>query len=641
MGEKLRRLHRGWLVLLGLFAVVLALSFQIPGDSGSAAAQQLTPTATPSSTPDATALLVDANGRTLANVELRQRNRDVMVRLVLTDSPRLTGSHALQIHASATCTAPDFASAGALFNANSRLPNINYGVGLTTYQTTLIGASVVRGAANSLVGGYGPASGSGTSIVLFDKPDDGKAPSDARLGDRIGCGVIRAAQPGTSGAPTATSGTLGFQPLLAAAQPVPGAAAAGSTTTRTATATTVATATPTRATLTTTPTATPTRTSNLTSTSSQSTVSPLNSPGATAELKDRSGHTLANAEFRQFGRDVLVQLTFADPPRLTGTHALQVHAVASCNLPDFASAGPIFKPANKLPNINYTTGLKTYQSSITGASLLRGVPNSLIGTYGPNSTGTSLVLFDKPDDGKTQPEGNAGDRIGCGVIRTAQPSATGSATATVAPAQGASAPVRGVVVAPPVVSRPAAQPATAPTATPTRPAGTITATPTPTRPAGTLTATPTRSVANAAAAVSATATPTRAAVTGAAVTATSTPVRAVVAGPATVATATPTRAAVTGAAAVIASATPTRAPVTGAAVTGGAVTASATPTRLPATATPAPATNAQTSRQPLAASSAVVASRAADQTPWLVGAFGVLLIAVGYAVPRLRRSRAR
>src|SRR4051812_42467997 len=70
---------------------------------------------------------------------------------------------------------------------------------------------------------------------------------------------------------------------------------------------------------------------------------PTGAPGlrpadAAAIMHDNVGRVVANVEFRQGTREVLVLLIPSDPPRLTGTHALQIHAVAACDAPDFLTA---------------------------------------------------------------------------------------------------------------------------------------------------------------------------------------------------------------------------------------------------------------------------------------------------------------
>jgi Cu-Zn family superoxide dismutase len=220
--------------------------------------------------------------------------------------------------------------------------------------------------------------------------------------------------------------------------------------------------------------------------------------GATADVRDASGRLLANAEFREGRGEVVITMIFASPAALTGTHGLRIMSVGRCDPPDFTTAGAGFNPTNKkhgrqnpegpqvgdLPNVNFSNGLTSYNTSALGATLGSG-QTSLLGP-----TRTALVFFSGEDDQITDPDGKAGARIGCGVITAAAGGALGAAQTAVpkpttnpvaaqaaqpapaqpaavaaaqpAPAKPASSPV---VVAPPVVANPAApKPATSPVA---------------------------------------------------------------------------------------------------------------------------------------------------------------------------------
>src|SRR5215208_1347552 len=146
--------------------------------------------------------------------------------------------------------------------------------------------------------------------------------------------------------------------------------------------------------------------------------------GATADVRDASNRLVASAEFREGRGEVLITIIFPNPPALTGTHGLRIHEVGRCEPPDFRTAGNGFNPTNKrhgrqnpdgpqvgdLPNVNFTTGLTSYNTSAMGATLSSG-PTSLL-----DANGSALVVYANPDDQLTHPDGNAGARIGCGVI---------------------------------------------------------------------------------------------------------------------------------------------------------------------------------------------------------------------------------
>lgn len=145
---------------------------------------------------------------------------------------------------------------------------------------------------------------------------------------------------------------------------------------------------------------------------------------ARAVLKDAKGATVGTATLvaeRDGGVFVMLQVQGLPP----GTHAFHVHAVGKCDPPDFQTAGPHFNPTGKkhgtknpeghhlgdLPNVEVSaSGNGEARAVVKGASLAAG-PASL---FGPQ--GTALVVHQNPDDEMTDPAGNAGARIACGVI---------------------------------------------------------------------------------------------------------------------------------------------------------------------------------------------------------------------------------
>jgi len=161
--------------------------------------------------------------------------------------------------------------------------------------------------------------------------------------------------------------------------------------------------------------------------------------GAVAQLRDAKGQSLALATFREAPDGVLISLSFPNPSALTGVHGIQIHAVGSCDPPDFASAGAIFNPFGKQHGLrnpdgpmagdipSLTIGPNGVASYNTAAPLVRLSP-------GPASLlrqgGTALVIFAQTDDDQTQPEGNAGARIACGAIVAGDLASLGSTAAS-------------------------------------------------------------------------------------------------------------------------------------------------------------------------------------------------------------------
>ncbi len=144
---------------------------------------------------------------------------------------------------------------------------------------------------------------------------------------------------------------------------------------------------------------------------------------AGAPLKDKDGKDVGAATLIQTGDGVRVAVTaYRLPP---GTHGLHIHAVGQCQPPDFASAGGHFNPAGKqhgrlnpagphagdLPNLVVAASGEGGIDITTKAVTLEPGPASLLG-----EKGASIVIHAAADDEKTDPAGNSGARIACGVI---------------------------------------------------------------------------------------------------------------------------------------------------------------------------------------------------------------------------------
>jgi Cu-Zn family superoxide dismutase len=144
---------------------------------------------------------------------------------------------------------------------------------------------------------------------------------------------------------------------------------------------------------------------------------------AKATLKTTDGKEAGAATLTQTPSGVLIALAVKGLP--AGEHAFHVHAVGKCE-PPFTSAGGHFNPegrkhgmlaadghhAGDMPNLHIPASgelsVEVINASIT---LEKGKPNS---AFGPN--GTALVIHAGKDDYKTDPTGDAGGRIACGVI---------------------------------------------------------------------------------------------------------------------------------------------------------------------------------------------------------------------------------
>jgi len=149
-------------------------------------------------------------------------------------------------------------------------------------------------------------------------------------------------------------------------------------------------------------------------------------PTAGSTVRDSNGRVVGSAVFLQQGDGVriLLDLKGVEP----GIKAVHIHAVGRCDAPTFESAGPHFNPkkaehgaenprgphAGDLPNITVeANGLGHLEVTNSRVTLNAGADSLL------DAGGTSIVVHEGPDDMRTDPAGNSGRRIACGVIERA------------------------------------------------------------------------------------------------------------------------------------------------------------------------------------------------------------------------------
>lgn len=143
----------------------------------------------------------------------------------------------------------------------------------------------------------------------------------------------------------------------------------------------------------------------------------------TVNLQNGQGKSVGTATLSQVANGVSIKLNLHD---LTpGDHAIHVHQTAKCEGPDFKSAGGHFNPDNKHHGLQNPEGphagdIPNFVADAKGKSKETIIAPNVTLTDGPHSVftggGTALVIHAKGDDGKTDPAGNSGDRIACGVI---------------------------------------------------------------------------------------------------------------------------------------------------------------------------------------------------------------------------------
>lgn len=158
------------------------------------------------------------------------------------------------------------------------------------------------------------------------------------------------------------------------------------------------------------------------------------SPDAIAELQNRQGNVVGYAYLTNVEDGVQIQV------RMTGLettmtdegwseHGFHIHETGTCNPPDFSSAGGHFNPtgvghglldtdgahAGDLPNLLISPdGSASYQTTTDLVTLDSGERGLF------DADGSALVLHSEPDDYLTDPAGDSGDRVACGVITRSQ-----------------------------------------------------------------------------------------------------------------------------------------------------------------------------------------------------------------------------
>ena len=149
---------------------------------------------------------------------------------------------------------------------------------------------------------------------------------------------------------------------------------------------------------------------------------------ADAEVTDAQGRAIGTAKLTQREGDG-VKVDVRVEGLAPGNHGIHIHSVGLCEPPAFATAGPHFNPEVKKHGLHNPEGphlgdLPNLQVRKSGKGALYGETDRVSLLPGPESLfdadGSAVVIHAAEDDQVTDPTGNSGARIACGVIREAR-----------------------------------------------------------------------------------------------------------------------------------------------------------------------------------------------------------------------------
>ena len=153
-------------------------------------------------------------------------------------------------------------------------------------------------------------------------------------------------------------------------------------------------------------------------------VSTIGPPILNADVRDAQGRSRARATVEQAGDSLRVRIESTGMS--AGSYGAHIHTTGRCEAPAFTTAGPHWNPTGQmhgkdnpdgmhkgdLPNLMVgADGRGSLEYTIPHAVLSGMLPTKLV-----DEDGAAVVIHANADDYRTDPSGNSGDRIACGVL---------------------------------------------------------------------------------------------------------------------------------------------------------------------------------------------------------------------------------
>lgn len=143
------------------------------------------------------------------------------------------------------------------------------------------------------------------------------------------------------------------------------------------------------------------------------------------DIFNTKGKRVGTATFTQQEHGVLLQI-YAEGLK-PGRHGFHIHETGKCEPPKFESSGAHFNPTAKKHGFDNpagyhagdianlivdSSGHAAGEFHLDTVTLVKGQANSLL-----DSDGSALVIHSGADDYSSEPSGNSGKRVACGVIK--------------------------------------------------------------------------------------------------------------------------------------------------------------------------------------------------------------------------------